>query len=72
MGYSMFVVSIVDDGDERNFVATDIRISTDDILIEAGGERHLFRLVDVIDILEIGTLASPVSRSPSFRSRRAS
>ncbi|WP_156408921.1 hypothetical protein [Rhizobium sp. Root708] len=68
----MFVVSILDDGDERNFVATDIRISTDDIVIEAGGDRHLFRLIDVIDILPIGTIAPSVSRSPSFRSRRAS
>ena len=68
----MFVVSILDDGDERKFVTRDIRICADDVVIEAGGERHLFRLVDVIDIMQIGTLASPVSRSPSFRSRRAS
>ncbi len=68
----MFVVSVFDDGDERNFVAKDIRVTYDDIVIETGGARYLFKLVDVIDIIPVGTLASTVSRSPSFRSRRAS
>jgi len=66
----VFVVSVIDDGEERNFVATDLRVTLDDVLIQAGGVCHLFRLVDLIDVLPIGKEPSSVARSPSFRNRR--
>ena len=68
----MFVVSIIDYGDERNFVATDLRVDHGDILIEAGGVRHLFRLADVIDIVPIGKERVEIARSPAFRCRLVS
>ena len=64
----MFVVSILDDGDERNFVATGLRVTHGDILIEAGGAQHLFKLGDVIDILPIDVQAPEIAKSPAFRS----
>jgi hypothetical protein len=68
----VFVVSVLDDGDERNFVATDLRMVCDDVLINASGVQHLFRLKDVIDIVPVGEKPSAIPKSPAYRSRLVS
>ncbi len=65
----MFVVSIIDNGDERNFVVTDVRVREIDVVVNAGGVEHVFRLADIIDILPIGVSQRDV-KALSLRSRR--
>lgn len=68
----MFVVSVIDDGDERNFVATSFRMVCGDVLIEASGVQHLFRLEDVIEVVPVGDPRSGMSNSPTYPGRLAS
>jgi hypothetical protein len=69
---NVFILSVIDDGGARNVAATDLRVNHDDVLIEASGVTHLFRLVDVIDIIPLGDEKSNVPKSSDFRSRRVS
>ncbi len=51
----MFVVSIMDRGDERNFLATELRLNDDMAFVDCGGVTHVFKVVDVIDIIPVSS-----------------
>ena len=46
-------MSVLDNGEERNFVAVALHISGGEIHIDVGGVEHHFKLVDLIDILSV-------------------
>lgn len=49
----LFIVSVLDEGEERNFVAVALHISDGQVHIDVGGVEHHFELVDLIDILSV-------------------
>jgi len=49
----LFIVSVLDEGEERNFVAVALNISGGEIHIDVGGVEHHFKLIDLIDILSV-------------------
>jgi len=49
----MFVVSIIDDGHERNLVATKIQMESGSLVVHAGGKRHVFPVGSLIEISAI-------------------
>jgi len=49
----MFVVSIVDDGQERNLVATKVWMEDGIVVVQAGGKRHAFPASSLIEIMAI-------------------
>jgi hypothetical protein len=54
----MFVLSILDGSDERNFLTTGVRVDKGHLLAEIGDVTHKFRICDVIDLIlvdEFGT-----------------
>ena len=51
------MVSVNDDGQERNLVACHVRVERDEIFVQAGGIIHTFLLSKLMHILDV-TLAS--------------
>lgn len=49
----MFVVSILDGGDERNFLATGLTFQGESVFIDAAGVRHRFRRADILEIVSV-------------------
>ncbi len=49
----MFVVSVNDNGEERNLVASHVRVVDDFILIQAGGVSHAFPVATLMDIVAV-------------------
>lgn len=60
----MFVVSVNDEGQERNLVASCIRLEKDLIVIQAGGASHTFPVADLMDIIDVNAdpAIAPISR----------
>jgi hypothetical protein len=52
-GHEMFVVSVFDDGNERNFIASGIKVIGRILHAEIAGVTKSFSLSDVVDILPI-------------------
>jgi hypothetical protein len=50
---TMFVVSISNNGQERNLVANEVHLTDGRIIIQAGGQRHVFPVLGLINILAI-------------------
>ena len=53
----MFVVSVNDNGEERNLVASYVRVVDDFILIQAGGVSHAFPVATLMDIVAVDAVA---------------
>jgi hypothetical protein len=49
----MFVVSVNDNGEERNLVASHVRVFDYFILIQAGGVSHAFPVATLMDIVAV-------------------
>lgn len=49
----MFVVSVNDNGEERNLVASYVRVVDDFILVQAGGVSHAFPVATLMDIVAV-------------------
>jgi hypothetical protein len=49
----MFVVSILEGGDERNFLATGLTFQGEFVFIDAAGVKHRFRRADISEILPV-------------------
>lgn len=63
----MFVVSILDEGSERNFVANDFRIFAREVVIVVGDKKHRFELDDLLGVITLDT----AGRSNNVSSPRA-
>ncbi|MDE1157309.1 MAG: hypothetical protein PW791_03325 [Neorhizobium sp.] len=63
-GHEMFVVSVFDDGNERNFIASGIKVIGRILHAEIAGATKSFDLSDVVDILPVERMAEqPPARS---------
>lgn len=49
----MFVVSVVDDGQERNLVATKVWMEDGVVVVQAGGKQHAFPASSLVEIMAI-------------------
>jgi hypothetical protein len=64
----MFVVSIMDNGNERNFVATDFRLHLSTVIIAVGAAEHVFPISDVIEVVPVrGASANDRHRPTAIR-----
>ncbi|WP_074066486.1 hypothetical protein [Rhizobium gallicum] len=54
----MFVVSIDDDGEERNFLATNIEFGVGVVSADICGRRKVFRSWEIIDVVSVDTMDS--------------
>lgn len=58
----MFVISIDDHGDERNFLATSFNIDRGVVIATICGQKRKFHAADVIDILPVEPLSASNDR----------
>ncbi|TDW21170.1 hypothetical protein EV128_122139 [Rhizobium azibense] len=49
----MFVVSLFEGEDERNFLATGLTFQGEHVFIDAAGVKHQFRRADIFEILPV-------------------
>lgn len=66
----MFVVSMLDSGEERNFLAIGLTLKKDVAFVDVGGEKHQFPIADIIAILPIGNAEKRTDRNLLKRSCR--
>jgi hypothetical protein len=59
----MFVLSVLDGSNERNFLTTSVRVDNGHLLAEIGDATHRFRIGDVIDLVLVECRASNLQTS---------
>ncbi len=62
----MFVLSVLDNGDERNFVTEEIRILDGRALAVIGETSQSFEIDDVIDLVLVGNAPEATSAASHF------
>jgi hypothetical protein len=50
---NVFVISVNDDGQERNLVASHVRVEGKHLVVQAGGAIHTFLLSKLMDIIDV-------------------
>ncbi|EJC72325.1 hypothetical protein Rleg10DRAFT_0736 [Rhizobium leguminosarum bv. trifolii WSM2012] len=63
----MFVVSIIEDGLERNLLATKIRMENGSLVVHVGGQQHVFPVGGLIEIAAIEEERESFSSWPRHR-----
>ncbi|NKM88031.1 hypothetical protein GFL54_27795 [Rhizobium laguerreae] len=58
----MFVLSVLDDGGERNFVTTSVRVEDGRIFAVVGDATRRFQIEDVIDLVLVARTDCPQRR----------
>ncbi|OWK26154.1 hypothetical protein AJ87_46465 [Rhizobium yanglingense] len=66
----MFVVSMLDSGEERNFLALGLTLKEDIAFVDVGGVKHRFLITDIIAILPIDNAEKGIDRNLLKRSCR--
>jgi hypothetical protein len=64
----MFVVSVLDNGDERNFVATDVYVEANCIVFAVSGRTLRYGVADLLDVVPVERESD---RSPRWASQRS-
>lgn len=66
----MFVVSMLDSGEERNFLALGLTLQKDVAFVDVGGVKHRFPIADIVAILLIDNAEKGIDRNLLKRSCR--
>jgi hypothetical protein len=61
-GNPMFVVSVLDQGDERNFVVIEVRLEDNFVFFEAGSRKLRYRIADLLDVVPVEVESQRTSR----------